>query len=80
LVGVDEFRGRMLRGGRGESGGGGGGALVSWGDGGKCDEGTETRTGLIFIMRLQQLPEHCSPVLLCCLIKSRLHTLEVVSH
>lgn len=37
----DEFRGRMLRGGRGESGGGSRcSALVSWGDGVKCDDRT----------------------------------------
>lgn len=37
---VDEFRGRMLRGGRGESGGGGGVVLLfPGGDGVKCDDG-----------------------------------------
>lgn len=55
----DEFRGRMLRGGRGESGGGSRcSALVSWGDGVKCDDRTQTRTRLIFIMRVQQLFEY----------------------
>lgn len=37
----DDFRGRMLRRGRGESGGGSRcSALVSWGDGVKCDDRT----------------------------------------
>lgn len=55
----DEFRGRMLRGGRGESGGGVGAVLLfPGGDGVKCDDRTQTRTRLIFIMRVQQLFEY----------------------
>lgn len=50
---ADEFRGQMLRGGGGPAGGGVGAAcLFPGGDGGKYDDSTETRTGLISIIWL----------------------------
>lgn len=69
---ADEFRGQMLRGGGGPAGGGVGAAcLFPGGDGGKYDDSTETRTGLISIIWLHF--GSCSKKLHCLAASSCMH-------